>query len=334
MRRVTSHDVARAAGVSQSTVSRALRDDARLSLETRDRVKATARSLGYVASRRGRSLSTRSTGQVGVVVSDLGNPFYMEALEHLYRELEQQGYSLLTLADPPDAPPLSVERLVDGGIDGVILMTTVVGAELPRQLAERGLPTVLFNRVVDDEVTDAVESDNAQGARLIAEELLRLGHRAIGAIFGPADTTTGRDRERAFRAALAEGGQPLADERARRGPFTHESGHRAFTELTAAPEPPTAIFCGNDVIALGALNAAAGAGVAVPGDVTVFGFDDIEMAAWEVYRLSTVRQDLSAMAAAAISMLLSRIADPDLPLRRERIPTRLVLRASHAAPAH
>jgi LacI family transcriptional regulator len=183
-------------------------------------------------------------------------------------------------------------------------------------------------------VTDAVESDSEQGARLVAEELLALGHMKVGAVFGPLETSTGRDRERALRTALAEGGAPLDEARIRRGPFSHDVGHQGFAQLMALADPPTAVFCANDVLAIGALNAAAGLGINVPVDVTVFGFDDIEMAAWEVYRLSTVRQDLAAMADAAVRMLDERIADRTLPPRREKVPTELVRRGSHAPARH
>jgi LacI family transcriptional regulator len=336
----TSHDVARAAGVSQPTVSRALRDDPRVAAETRERVKAAAASLGYVTSRRGRSLSTRSTGQVAVVVGALGNAFYVEAVERLHAELEAAGRRLVVLTDRPvlDASPAApdgeaIERLLDGGVDGAILATSLLGSSLPVELAARGLPTVLFNRTLDGDAVDACESENEDGARQVARELLALGHRRIGAIFGPLQTSTGRDREVAFRAALAEAGAPLAPERVRHGSFTHETGHRAFAELLALPQPPTAVFCANDVIALGALNAARGLGVAVPAQVTVVGFDDIAMAGWEVYRLTTVRQDLAAMARATVTLLEERIADPARPARRVTLPARLVLRDSHAPPA-
>ncbi|MDR9372860.1 LacI family DNA-binding transcriptional regulator, partial [Conexibacter sp. JD483] len=233
MRPATSHDVARLAGVSQPTVSRALRDDPRVSRDTIARVRAAAASLGYVPSSRGRSLSTRATGQVAVVVGELDNPFYMEALEHLYGRLEADGLRLVALTDPPERSSLTVERLLDGAVDGAIVMTTLLGSDLPGQLAARGLPTVLLNRAIDDELVDTVECDNRQGAGLAAAELLALGHREIAAIFGPATTSTGRDREAAFREVLAAGGVPLAEARIRRGPFTHEFGRQALGELLA-----------------------------------------------------------------------------------------------------
>ena len=332
MRPATSHDVARLAGVSQPTVSRALRDDPRVAEATRRRVRDAAAQLAYVPSRRGRSLSTRATGQVAVVVGDLGNPFYAEAVEHLHAALDAADRRMLVLTEPPDRAP-DLERLLDGSIDGAILTTTRLGSTVPAQLAERGLPCVQLNRTVDDDALDACASANADGARAAAAELAALGHDAVGAIFGPADTSTGRDREAGFRAGLAAAGVALPDPRVRRGPFAYRTGHDGLRELLAAPAPPSAVFCGNDVIAIGALNAACALGVAVPERLTVLGFDDIAMAAWDVFGLSTVRQDLPEMARAAVALLLERVADPDRPARRVTVPAVLVLRGSHAAPA-
>jgi LacI family transcriptional regulator len=326
----TSHDVARLAGVSQPTVSRALRDDPVVSLATRRRVRDAAESLGYVPSQRGRSLSTRATGQVAVVVSDLGNTFYMEAIRHLHAALDEAGTRVVVLTDPPDRPP-PPERLLDGSVDGVILTTALLGATLPAELCARGLPVVLFNRSVDDAPVDRCVSTNERGAGDVAEELVRLGHESIGAIFGPPETSTGRDRERGFRTALAHAGTPLADARVFHGPFSYATGEEGLRELWAG-DRPSAVFCGNDVIALGALNAARELGIDVPGELTIIGFDDIAMAAWPVYELSTVRQDLPAMARVTVELLRERIADPELPVRTREVETQLVLRGSHGSP--
>jgi LacI family transcriptional regulator len=327
----TSHDVARLAGVSQPTVSRALRDDPRVAEPTRRRVRDAAAALAYVPSRRGRSLSTRATGQVAVVVQDLGNPFYAETVEHLHAALERLDLRAVVLTDQR-AVSASPDRLLDGSVDGAILASTLLGDTLPAELAARGLPVVLFNRAVDDPVVDACVSANADGARAVAAELLALGHAEIGAIFGPRETSTGRDRERALRAALADGGASLDDARVRHGEFAYRTGYDAFGELMAAREPPTAVFCANDVIAIGALNAARTLGIDVPGDVTVVGFDDIAMAAWDVFRLSTVRQDLPRMARTAAALLAERREEPALPPRRIEVPARIVLRGTHARP--
>jgi LacI family transcriptional regulator len=189
---------------------------------------------------------------------------------------------------------------------------------------------VLLNRAVDDPAVDACVSANADGARAVAAELLGLWHTRIGAIFGPRRTSTGRDREDAFRAAFADRGAALAGTHVRHGEFSYDTGHAAFAELMTAVERPAAVFCANDVIAIGAICAARRLGVDVPGDVTVFGFDDIAMAAWDVFRLSTVRQDLPRMAEAAATLLAERRDDPALPPRRIEIPARLVLRCTRA----
>jgi LacI family transcriptional regulator len=328
-RAATSHDVARLAGVSQPTVSRALRDDPRVAEPTRRRVRDAAAALAYVPSRRGRSLATRATGQVAIVVQDLGNPFYAETVEHLHAALERLDLRALVLTDQREE---SADRLLDGGVDGAILASTLLGDTLPAELAARGLPVVLFNRALDDPLLDACVSANADGARAVADRLLSLGHADVGAIFGPRATSTGRDRERAFRAALADGGVALDAALVRHGEFSYRTGHAAFAELMTARARPTAVFCANDVIAIGALNAARTLGLDVPGDVTVFGFDDIAMAAWDVFDLSTVRQDLPRMARTAAALLAERRDDPALPPRRVEIPAPIVPRGTHGPP--
>jgi LacI family transcriptional regulator, galactose operon repressor len=328
-RQPTSHDVARLAGVSQPTVSRSLRDGARVAESTRRRVFEAAASLGYVPSRRGRNLSTRATGHVGVVVSDLTNPFYVETIAHLHRALAGVGVRMVVLTDEQERT-LEAEPLFDGSLDGAILTTMLVDSTLPRALQARGFPFVLLNREVDGVNADACVSENAIGARRVAEELVRLGHHDVGALFGPANTSTGREREAGFRAALSEHGIALAPTRWRRGPFTTDAGHTGLLDLLDAADPPTAVFCSNDVIALGALNAARSRGLSIPDDLSVIGFDDIGMAAWEVFALTTVRQDMAQMAERAAELLVSRIAEPERPPRRLELPTPIVARESHA----
>jgi LacI family transcriptional regulator len=321
----TSHDVARAAGVSQPTVSRALRGDPRVAEATRRRVARAAARLGYVASDRGRSLSTRRSGRVAVVVDDLGNPFYLELLDALHDRLERANTRMLVLT-PHRNDPLRTERLLDGSIDGVVLTTTTLDSRLPAELRARRFPFVLLNRVVDGVEADSCTVDNEAGGAEVARALLRDGHTRIGALFGPPSTSTGRDRERGFRRALADAGADLPDELVRHGPFAFDYGHTGLGELLAGS--PTAVFCANDVVALGALNAARGLGVAVPDELSIVGFDDISMAGWELIRLTTVRQDLRRMGEIAVELVLDRIADPQRDVRRVVLPPELVWRAT------
>lgn len=332
-RRPTSHDVALAAGVSQPTVSRALRRDPSVAEATRRRVLDAAQMLGYVPSERGRSLSTRRSGRIGVVVEDLGNPFYFELLDALHDRLERSDNRMVVLT-PGRGDPERLERLVDGSTDGVVLTTTLLDSQLPARLAERRFPFVLLNRIVDDVAADSCSSANIDGAAIIAAALVRHQHQSIGAIFGPSNTSTGRDREIGFRRELDKHGIVLRPEWTRRGPFAHRTGHRAIAELLCTRPRPTAVFCANDVIAIGAFNAARGLGLHVPDELSIVGFDDIAMAAWEVFELTTVRQDLQAMCETAVDLLLARIAEPDRPPRKHVLQARLVRRATLArAPA-
>jgi LacI family transcriptional regulator len=325
----TSHDVARRAGVSQPTVSRALRDDPSVSAETRRLVRAAADELGYIASARGRSLSTRATNQIGIVVSDLGNPFYLQVLDTFHEALARVERRMLVLtADGDDDALLS--RLLDGSMDGAILTTTELASTVPAALMSRQFPFALLNRTIDDAPCDVCVVDNVAGGRLAAEALVRLGHTEIAALLGPATTSTGRDREAGFRAVLDEAAIALPDRRVRFGPFDFASGHAGVQALLASH--PTAIFCANDVIALGAYNGLRAAGVRVPADLTLIGFDDIALAAWEVFELTTVRQDIDRMVQAAAAMVLERIDGPGRPPEQVVLEPALVERATHGPP--
>ncbi|MEU3297475.1 LacI family DNA-binding transcriptional regulator [Streptomyces longwoodensis] len=329
---ITSRDVAVMAGVSQPTVSRALRGDPRVSAATRARVLRAAEALGYVTHEAGRSLATRRTHRIGVVLTDLGNPFYPHLVGPLHDELARLGYQMTMLTERSERALLN-ERLVDGSLDGAVLMTATLDSVLPAELTRRGFPFVFLNR---DAATggDAAVVENEAGGRLAADFLVSLGHRHIGALFGPRSTATGRDRELGFRLGLAEHGIAVPADAARYGAFEFRTGHALLEEVLAARPQPTAVFCGGDAIALGALNAALAAGIDVPGQVSVIGFDDIPMASWEAFRLTTVSYDLVQMVAGACRLLTERIEDAQVrsaaPRRLTYAPS-LVERNTHAA---
>ena len=324
---VTSYDVAREAGVSQSTVSRALADNHRISLETRTLVRETAERLGFTPSHHGRQLATRRTHRIGVLATELDNPFYMALLDPLHESLREAGYRTTLLTDPAHTP-IGFDELADGSIDGLILTTCRLNSTLPAALNRRGVPSVTLNRAVEPAVVDSCVVANSRGAALVAQQLLAAGHRRIAHIAGPSNTSTGRDRAAGFRRALASAGAPLDRSLLIRGEFTYEAGHAAMLDLASRDRPPTAVFCANDVLALGAVNAARGLGLRVPGDVSVVGFDDIPMASWEVLSLSTVRCDLRRLAVTAAELLLSRLGNPALPLRAVTLEPQFVPRSS------
>jgi LacI family transcriptional regulator len=329
---VTSHDVARLAGVSQPSVSRALRDQPGVSAATRKRVRDAAQALAYVPSSAGRSLSTRTTGRVAIVADELSNPFYPALVVPLHDALAEAGYRTILVTDS-GAKPAELEPLVDGSLDGVFLTTSRSGTTLPAELARRGVPFVLVNRELETAQGDSCVVANRQGAMSVAQLLASLGHQRVAAIFGPETTSTARERAVGFRNGLAEHGIALPSAYVEHSEFDYDAGRSAFLRLMAVGPAPTAVFCSNDVVALGACNAARAMAVEVPAAVTIVGFDDIAMAAWDVFQLTTVRAELTDLAAAAAELLLRRMSTPTAPLQRVEIPTTISLRGTHAPPA-
>src|SRR6185436_15772662 len=250
---------------------------------------------------------------------DITNPFYPELLEILHNEFALAGYRTVLFNEQTDA---SAEQhladLVNGSAaDGIVYVSATLGSPLPGRPG--GVPIVLVNRYVDDVDVDTVVSDNRRGGRLVAEAMVELGHRRIALIAGPGNTTTSRDRERGFREQLAESGVEFDETRRRVGQFSHHSGYQWCLDLLAAEPRPTAIFAANDVIAFGALDAARRVGIKVPAELSIVGFDDIDMAGWEGFSLTTVRQPLEEMGRATAQLLLDRIAADGDPAPRRRI---------------
>jgi LacI family transcriptional regulator len=326
----TSHDVAHEAGLSQSTVSRALRGDPRVTAETRERVMAAAQRLGYTVNALGRNLSQRSTRTIGMVVTEISNPFYPNLIAPLHDELVELGYSMALFTESASH---SFETLFDRGIDGAVLTTSTLDGTVPRELLRRGLPFTFLTRTVDGIPADTVTVDNALGASLMASRVAGFGHQRIGAIFGPADTSTGRDRERGFRAGLAAAGATLDEEAVDHGPYTVDAGRRAMESILALEDRPTAVVCFNDLVAIGALNAAHAAGLDVPVDISITGWDDLPMASWEIVQLTTVRQSMHEMARAAARLTVERVEGVSGPDPRHVLfEPELVLRATLGPP--
>ena len=332
-RRVTSRDIAREAGVSQPTVSRALRGDPRVAPATAALVEATARRLGYVLDAAGRTLSTRRTGAIALVVADIANPFYPQLVDALHERLGRGGYRSVLLNERTDAAGgEGIAALTRGGVvDGAIVATATSDERTRELLAGESVPIVQVVREVDGVDRDAIVADNRGGAALVAELLVRLGHSRIGRIAGPSDASTTRERDEGLVAALERLGAPADPALRREGDYSHQSGYQGCLELLELEEPPSAIFCGNDVIAIGALDAARRRGVRVPEELSLVGFDDITMAGWESFRLTTVRQPIGEMAHEAVRVLIRRIEAADgEPPRRTVFPTELIQRATTA----
>lgn len=328
VKRVTSFDVAKLAGVSQPTVSRALRNLPGTSPQTRQKVLAAATQLTYIPSDSARSLSTTRSRRIAVVSEELTNPYYPELVEPLRRHLAEHDLRTVVITDS-EHHEVGTQILADGSYDGVILTTTLRTSALPRDLTERGIPHVLTNRVLDHPESPSCSVDNASGARAIAELLAELGHRRVAMVQGPVSTSTGRERATALSDALRKRGLHVRRDQKRRTTFDHDTAQTVAGELLDHPDPPTAVVGGNDVIAFGILSAARERGLRVPEDLTVIGFDDIPMAGWPFVSLTTVHCDLEELARVSVELLQQAMASPEPMVTELRVPVSLVLRGTH-----
>lgn len=332
-------DIAQRAGVHPSTVSRVLNEDAaaRLSAATRERVLEVARELGYRPNRLARSLKLRRANLLGILVPDVTNPFFA----HIFRAVEdvarEQGFGVVlgNTDDLPDRAVRHVETLGEGHIDGVLVATARRDDPAIARLERLGLPFVLVNRRRDCASDWWVASDDERGARLVARHLAALGHTRIALLRGPDDVSTAAERLAGFRAGLAEAGLALDERLLAPGGFTEETGYAGMARLLRLPAPcrPTAVFALNDLGAIGALRAARDAGLAVPRELSIVGYNDIPLAALVAPPLTTVHVPLYEMGRRAAELLISRVRK-EVPERTQVVlPVQLVPRASTAPPA-
>jgi DNA-binding LacI/PurR family transcriptional regulator len=332
LRPVTTHDVARRAGVSQATVSQVLSGNprARVAAATRERVLEVAEALGYRPNILARGLVSGRSYAIGVVVPDLTNPFFLDVVTGAERVAAEAGYAVLPGDTRENTAARRLEALRARQVDGVII-DGVGAAALPHD-ALSGMKVV----VVDEpsERWPGIASDALAAGRLAAEHLLELGHREL-AFIGPATDVHGfRMRERGFFQALRAAGVSLPHEWLRRAPSTVGGGQLAMKALLASPRRPTAVFCGNDLMAMGALKAALKAGVDVPGSLSLLGCDDVEMASVVTPELSTIAIPARELGARAARLLLRQLDGEEFVIRPARLlPVRLVKRATTAPPA-
>ena len=329
-RRPTVETISQLAGVSPSTVSRALNGDKRISAKTRTLIAEIARELGYFPHANARSLITRRSGLVGFVMGDINNPFYPELLERLVNRCSERGQRLMVLhVGRASLQESTIEALLQYQMDGCIISS----AELTSRAAEICLryrvPLVMINRVPRIH-SCAVSCDNEGGGRLLCELLIAAGHRRIAIVAGTPNTSTSSNREAGAMAILKRHG--LAPFARLAGHSTYEGGLAAAEELASRRQLPDAVYAINDIMALGVIDGLRKRGIAIPDDVSVVGFDDIRMASWPAYDLTTVAQPLDAMVDRAIDLLEERILNPESPGEQVYISGELRIRSSCRLP--
>lgn len=325
---VTSRDIAIQAGVSQSTVSRVLQGHANVSPDTRERVLRVLAETGYRPNPNAQAMRGKSTDNIGVVVGRITNPFYPELLEALSAVLEEKDKRMILWSSEGAGEAAAVQGIRDRMVDGLIFTTaSSTSLALEQALISRA-PIVLVNRSLAGIPCDQLTSDNFEGAAMVARHFIDLGHRKIRMLAGLPEISTGHERSTGFLTELQRLGLSIPPEHNRTCDFSHQAGKSETLRMLSEPDPPTAIFCVNDLIALGALDAALEAGVAVPEQLSIVGYDDIAMSRWSVFNLTTVRQPTRVMARDAVEMLLRRLNDPERPFEHRRFAAEFLLRQS------
>ena len=327
----TAHEVGRLAQVSQSAVSRTFTPGASVSEATRNKVLAAANTLGYRPNALARSLITRRSHIIALVMSYLENQFYPLVIEKLSQKLQKRGYHVLMFISDLDQADGVLAEILQYQVDGIVMASTMLSSALAKSCADSGVPVILFNRVPDISAlarlsTSSVTSDNYRGGRMVAELLLERGHRKVAFLAGLENSSTNLERERGFNEVLQESG--LAVHSRAVGHYSFERAQQATRQLFAGSDLPDAVFVANDHMAIAAMDVLRiELNLRVPQDVSVVGFDDVPQAAWGSYRLTTVVQSVEDMVDATVNLLHEQMQGEVRP-RNVVVPCRVVERHS------
>lgn len=338
---VTIKDIAREAGVTHATVSRALRGSALISAETSERIHQIAAAMGYQPSAAARSLKTNRSQVLGVIVSHIADPFFSEILQGIDEIAQQSGYSLFIAAAQHDhaREESIVKTMREHRVDGVIICSTPFSAEQSQLLKSSNTPIVVINNQSAEDYRYSIYHDDVDGSRQVVQHLIQLGHRRIAYLGNSQSGRTTLDRRTGFRQEMEIAGLKVAAEYVYEVPGSRpEDGGAASDYFLKLSQPPTAIFCFNDMLAIGMLNGLQNAGIRVPEDISVVGFDNIVFSAYTNPPLTTLDQPkhyIGAEAARLILGLLDTRPDNEQPMHEIRkLKGRLLVRQSTAAPKH
>lgn len=314
-RRTTSYDVARAAGVSQTTVSFVLNQvgAANISEETRQRVVTAAEELGYVPDAAAQALVRGRTRIIGVVVTTLQDPFIGALVQTIESAAHDQGYVVILASsnDIPEREVAAARMLQSRRVDGVIIASARASALYKGHLERPWMPVVVINSLTEpsDQLVFSVGVDNRHGGQIATTHLIHKGHRRIAYVASPPDRGDNKERMAGYRQALAEAGIAYSPSLVVQGTGEIDGGQRALPELLSLDEPPSAVFCYNDLTAIGLIDAARRAGLVVPQDLAVVGFDDIAFAQLCYPPLTTIAQPIADLGRKATELVLGLLSD-------------------------
>lgn len=333
MRPVTIVDVARHAGVSHSTVSRALNGHPHVKEATKARVKQVVDDLGYVANVQARGLAGGPSGAIGLVALEVSTSYVVEIIRGVDEELAATGLDLMvSTTRKRDARERDqVMRLSQGLCDGLIVLIPAAAELYIEELAARGYPIVLIDHAATPLASTATMANRSSADQAMAH-LIGLGHKRIGHITGNMKTDAARKRLSGWRAMLQNHGLDHGDDLLVEGDFRRESGCSGAAVLLDRANPPTAILAASDFMAVGVLDELRSRGLRCPDDISVMGFDDVTEATVTVPQLTTIRQPMKALGRQAVRMLIGRMDDRETPASHIELATELVVRGSTAAP--
>lgn len=326
---VTSRDVARLAGVSQATVSRVLSPTANVLPHTRERVLAAMDELGYVPHAGAQAMKTRRTDVIGVVIADVTNPFYSELLDELTRVLGGAGFRVVVWNAGAGSHQDALNAIAESSVDGVVFATATASSPELQEAVKRNRPIVLINRDVEGVECDRVVSENRIGGAAVADYLVQHGRTDAAIIMGDENATTSRDRAAGFLDRMRELGHDVPQSLRFNGDFSHDRAFEITHQLLSGARP-SAIFCVNDNMAFGAIDALRDLSIDA-SSCWVVGYDDVEVSSWPSFNLTTIRQPSRAMAAEGAKLLINRIKHPETPPRTITFPCELRERGSTPA---
>lgn len=327
---VTIKDVAREAGVSIATVSRVLNETGPVDENTRRRVRQVAKQLKYVPSAIGRSLSTKKTDAIGLLLPDLFGEFFSEVLRGSDQTAQQAHYHLVVSSSHNNKEAIEAAlRMMRGRVDGLVIMSPHIDAETLNENLPHSLPVVLLNCYVQSDKFDALNIDNYGGAFAMTQHLLSHGHRRVAIIKGTEHNFDAAERLRGYRDAMRQFGGEVDERLELSGAFSESSGYEAATELLKLLPRPTAVFASNDSMAIGALSALRDRGVQVPEEIALAGFDDVPIASFLTPTLSSVQVGIHHLGVRAIETLLHAVRHKNTHRKQQVVlPTKLSLRES------